>query len=294
MLLRACLFGVALCAALLAGPVQAQDAETLRARHAALREQLAGNPFGRPLHLESREGSGVHAGEVYATLDKPYGTVAPALQAIEQWCGILILPANVKRCQASREEISLYVARKPQDPLEDAYRVDFRYSVAAASVDYMRVELGAASGPFGTTNYRISVELAPLDERRAFLHMAYSYTLGVMARLAMQGYFATAGRDKVGFSIVEQLPDGRPVYVDGVRGALERTTMRYYLAIEAHLGSLDTPPSERLEARLRAWYAGIERHPRQLREELRRDEYLRLKRAEAALQQGDAASGATR
>lgn len=33
----------------LATPAQAQDAHALRARHAALRAQLADNAFGRPL-----------------------------------------------------------------------------------------------------------------------------------------------------------------------------------------------------------------------------------------------------
>ena len=93
----------------------------------------------------------------------------------------------------------------------------------------------------------------------------------------MQGYFATSGRDKVGFSIVDRGPDGRPVYVDGARGAIERNAMRYYLAVEAYLHSLKAPPQERVETRLREWFAAAERYP-QLREELRREEYLRMKR----------------
>jgi hypothetical protein len=111
--------------------------------------------------------------------------------------------------------------------------------------------------------------------------MSYAYTLGTMARLAMDAYLAGAGRDKVGFSVVERLPDGRPVYVDGLRGVVERSSMRYYLAIEATIDALAMPPAQRLDARLRRWYAGITRYP-QLREQVGADEYVEMKRREAS------------
>jgi hypothetical protein len=57
--------------------------------------------------------------------------------------------------------------------------------------------------------------------------------------------------------------------------------MRHYLAIEAFLDSLAAPPGERLEARLRDWYAALERYPLQLRESIGRDEYVEMKRREA-------------
>jgi hypothetical protein len=264
-----------------AAPLAAQDAEALRARHAGLREALAAAPFGRPLHLESRQNGAEHAGEVYAELDRPFAAVKPALDAAQEWCAILVLPANVKRCEPSASGLALFVARRPQDAVEDAYRVDFRYELARAAPDYLRVALRSPSGPFGTTDYRIGLELVPLGEGRTFLHMSYAYSLGFMARMGMQGYLATAGRDKVGFTVVGRDAQGRPVHVEGLRGVLERNAMRYYLAIEAHLGSLAAPPGERLEHRLRSWYGGIERYPRQLREEIRRDEYLRIKLSEA-------------
>ena len=58
----------------------------------------------------------------------------------------------------------------------------------------------------------------------------------------MQGYLATIGRDKVGFSIVGSRADGQPVYVHGTRGVIERNTMRYYVAIEAYLSTMALPP----------------------------------------------------
>ncbi len=280
-----------------AGPVEAQDAAALRARHAALREQLGNNQFQRPLHLESSDTPGDLKGEIYVIIAQPYSTVGPALQGMGHWCDILILHLNVKDCQGSSagaaETLSLVIGTKYDQPPEEAYRVDFSYRVSAASADYLRILLNAAAGPLGTKDYRILLEAVALDARRTFVHMSYSYAYGMAAQVAMQAYLATIGRNKVGFSIVERRTDGQPVYIDGVRGVVERNTMRYYLAIEAYLGAIDLPPAERLEKRLSDWYAAIERYPVQLHE-LERTEYLAMKRRETKRQQTGGSSGPPR
>jgi hypothetical protein len=283
-MLRACLPAL-FCFTCIAGNAEAQDAGSLRARHAALHEQLANSPFGRSLHVESSTSGAAHKGEIYAVIEQPYDVVSRALARPAHWCDILTLQVNVKRCNASDEgggeTLAAYITRKPRDPLENAYRVDFRYDLAGASADYFHVALSAPSGPVGTRDYAIRLEAAPLDSRRTFMHMSYAYTLGWMARFAMDAYLAGAGRDKFGFSVVERLPDGRPVYVDGVRGVVERGAMRYYLAVEAYLESLGEHPGQRLEARLRRWYGSTERYP-QLREAVGVDEYLEMKRKQAS------------
>jgi hypothetical protein len=50
-------------------------------------------------------------------------------------------------------------------------------------MDASRGELDAAEGPFGTTDYRIRLEAAPLDQNRTFLRLAYSHTLRSAARM---------------------------------------------------------------------------------------------------------------
>jgi hypothetical protein len=280
-MLRVCLLSALL---VVSGPAPAEDAGALRARHAALSERLASNPFGRPLHIESNGGENGHEGDVYAVVEEPYGQVAPALARPDSWCGILMLQVNARRCEApgsgAGPTVTAFITRKARDPVEKAYRVEFRYHLAAAASDYVRVALMAREGPLGTRDYRIRVEAAPLDGKRTFLHLSYAYELGLMARLAMNAYLATSVRDKVGFSMVDG-DDGRPVPVDGARGLIERGAMRHYLAIEAFLDSLDEPPSRRLEARLRGWYAAIERYP-QLREAIGEQEYVEMKRGAAA------------
>lgn len=275
------LMPTALMLLVLALPVQAQDAKALRARHAALKAQLADNAFGRPLYVESSENGGVQKGAIYAVLEQPFKRVAEGLRRAAQWCDALIVQANVKNCEASEHRLSLFVARRPSDAPDQAYRVDLSYRVPAAAHDYLNVALGAAQGPFGTTDYRIHLEATPLDEKRTFLHLAYTYTLQSTARMGVGLYLATSGRNKVGFSVVERAADGAPVYVGGIRGIVERNTMRYYLALEGYLGTLDSPAGEQVERRLRAFHAGLERHPRQLHE-LELDEYLDLKRRDAS------------
>ena len=75
-----------------------------------------------------------------------------------------------------------------------------------------------------------------------------------------------------------------PELVGGVRGAIERNTMRYYLAIDAYLGALATPAPARFEQSLKRWFNATELYPRQLRE-IDRDTYFAMKRSEYVRQQ---------
>jgi hypothetical protein len=79
------------------------------------------------------------------------------------------------------------------------------------------------------------------------------------------------------------LADGTPQLIAGARGMMERNTMRYFLAIDAYLGALSAPVDGRMEKSLRDWYAGSERHRRQLHE-MEQAEYLAMKRIEVLRQ----------
>jgi len=278
------LAGLALCCSFAAAPwAQAQDAAALRAQHVALRDTLAANAFQRPLVIESSEPIGGLRGDVYARIEEPFAVVGRALQKSDHWCDILMLHLNVKQCSANDAPLGttlgLIIGSKYDQALANAYRFEFAYHVVAAEADYLQVVLSADHGPLGTSRYRIVLEVVALDAGRSFLHMSYAYDYGFVARVAMEGYLATIGRNKVGFSIVGYKPDGLPQYIGGMRGVVERNTMRYYLAIEAYLGALSLPPAQQVERRLADWFAGIERYPRQLHE-LELGEYLALKRGQ--------------
>lgn len=267
-----------LCALLAgAGAAHAQDAASLHTRFDALQDKLAHNPYGRPLVLQSTQESDHLEGEVYARVDQPYAMVQKALEGTQNWCGILILHLNVKMCHAQPTGLDMALGRKYDQPVDDAYKLHFDYKPVANGADYLKTELTSGDGPLGTKDYRIAVEAAPLDAGHTMLHMSYAYGFGFTARVAMNAYLSTAGSDKVGFSTTGKDNDGKPTYVGGVRGLVERNTMRYYLAIDDYVAS---PAPAQLEQRLNNWFDATERYPRQLHE-MEKNDYLTMKRDEA-------------
>lgn len=270
--------------------MDASSAAALRAKYDGLQNRLSHNQFQRPLYLDSSETSDDATGDIYARIDYPFATVRAALNNPGDWCDILILHINTKYCRAlpggRKTVLNLGIGRKYDEPLEKAYRVDFAYRVAAQTANYLQVRLDAAAGPFNTRDYRVVFEAIPLGSGVTFIHLTYSYAYGPAGRLALQVYLGTIGRSKAGFAVVGTRSDGQPIHIGGIRGLVERNTMRYYLAIEAFLGAVSVPPQERLEKRLRAWFAAIERYPRQLHE-MEQGEYLDMKRKEYLRQQSE-------
>jgi hypothetical protein len=269
---------LALCALLLAGAAaHAQDAAALHARFDSLQDKLAHNAYGRPLVLQSTQTADRLEGEVYARVDQPFAAVRKALAGTQNWCGILILHLNVKMCHAQPAGLDMALGRKYDQPVDDAYKLHFDWKAVADGPDYLRTELTSGDGPLGTKDYRIAVEAAPLDAAHTMLHMSYAYGFGFTAKVAMNAYLSTAGASKVGFSATGQDADGKPSYVGGVRGLVERNTMRYYLAIDDFVAA---PAPEQLEQRLATWFDATERYPRQLHE-MERADYIAMKRDEA-------------
>jgi hypothetical protein len=284
-----------LCASAGSAPAGATDtnpAASLRARHAALTEQLSHNQFQQPLYLDSTESSGNLKGDIYALVDYPFAIVNAALNSPAHWCDVLILHLNTKYCHASTSRagtaLTAYIGTKHDQPLKEAYPVEFIYRVAATMPEYFQVQLNAEKGPLSTSNYRIVLEAVSIGGGRTFLHLTYSYDYGFAGRLAMKTYLATIGSDKVGFTIASKQPNGQPNgqpdYIGGVRGLVERNTMRYYLAIDAYLSAVAAPPAEQLEKRLQKWFTATERYSRQLHE-VDRATYLDMKHSEYLRQQ---------
>jgi hypothetical protein len=252
----------------------------LRAIYAEVRGRLERNDFGRPIHLDSRENGRELKGDVFALVDHPFPTVESGLQDAASWCEILILPFNTKHCTSEEgRALSLFVGKKKDTPIEDTHRLDFKYQAVARAKDYMRTLLTADAGPLGTRDYRIALEAIPIDKSRTFVHLSYAYTYGTLSSLAMQAYLATSGASKVGFTVDGTDGEGRPSFVKGMRGVMERNTMRYFLAIDAFLDSLTAPVVARLQKRLDIWFSASERYPRQLHE-MDRGEYVAMKQRE--------------
>ena len=264
------------------------DAGELRNRYSQLREQLRENHYGRALHIDSSDAQDVLKGDVYAVLDHPFSTVSSALKQPSAWCDVLILPFNTKYCHAVETQagpaLLVRIGRNYNQPVENAHRLEFRYLNVASGPGFYESQLDAKAGPVGTRDYRITVSAVPVEGGRTFMHLSYSYGYGMAGRMAMQAYLATTGASKVGFSIGGRDANGQPQYIGGMRGAVERNAMRYYLAIDAFLASLSVPQPQRAEKRIQSWFTASEQYPRQLRE-MDRPTYVTMKRQEVERQQ---------
>lgn len=282
-LLLICVAGVACTAMAKTDPVAA-----LRTKYASLGEQLRQNQFHRPLVLESVETPERLQGDIYAVVEYPFGAVSTGLNNPDHWCDVMVLHINTKYCHAAvgpaGTTLSVNIGRKTPEKLADVARVEFNYSIAAATLEYIEIMVSAANGPLGTSDYRIQLEAIALPGAKTFLHLTYSYATNFAGQLAMQTYLATVGSGKVGFTVIGKLADGQPDYIGGVRGLIERNTMRYYLAIDSFLESASAAPAAQPEKRLQSWFTAAERYPRQLHE-VERGAYLEMKRAEYLRQQ---------
>lgn len=270
------------------GASDASNTAALLEKHAALATQLTQNQYRRPLFLESSESANRVSGSAYAVLDSPLSTVSTAFKSPRRWCEVLILHLNTKYCHATTDSspstLEVDIGKKTPQPLADAFGLEFSYRVAASTSNYLAVQLHADKGPLSTSDYRIELQVVPLPEGKTFMFLRYSYGYGLAGRLAMQTYLSTLGSGKLGFS---QIRDGQTSsYVGGMRGAVERNTMRYYLAIEAYLASLNQPAAQQFNTRLRYWFDATEEYSQQLHE-VDRPSYFAMKKDEYQRQQAD-------
>lgn len=267
---------------------QTSPPDALRAKFAALRDKGTGQLADRSIYLSSTESADRMQGEVHALIDQPFEQVRQELARAEQWCDVLVLHINVKYCRAVRtaggEQLVSGVGRKFDQPLSEVYWVRFGFQVATNLGDHLLVELRAPTGPLSTRDYRIVVEAVPHSGGQSLVRMTYSYGYGTAARWAMKTYLATLGRGKSGFSVVGQSPGGQPLRVEGVRGVVERNTLRYYLALQSHLQASRAPPTAQLQQSLDLWFSATERYAEQLHE-MDRADYMAMKLKEVKRQE---------
>jgi hypothetical protein len=289
-LLASLIFVVLVCVthAVGAAAITSDSGAALRERYASLGERLRTNPFGLPLVLDSTETANYLQGDVYAVVAYPLSVVSAGLGNPDHWCDVMILHINTKYCHAvagpSGTTLNVNVGSKKPEELAESVRIEFKFSAAVATPDHVEFALDAKDGPLGTSNYHIRLEAVALPKARTFLHLTYSYAISLAGRLAMKSYLGTVGSTKVGFTVNGKGADGQADYIGGVRGLVERNTMRYYLAIDSFLGATDSAPEARLEHSLQSWFTAVERYSRQLHE-MDRETYLEMKRTEYRRQQ---------
>ena len=266
-----------------AAVASAHSAQSLRAVHDGMTEMLKHNQFQRPFYLESSESQQGVKGDAYAVINYPLASLNVALGDPAHWCDVMLTHLNTKQCRVAQDSsgatLALSIVRKYSQPVAQALTLALRYRLLVATPDYLELELNSQDGPLGTRNYRILFQATSLAAGQSFLHFSYSYEASALTRLATRAYLASFGRNKVGFTLVQQQANGAAEFIGGMRGLVERNAMRYFLAIEAYLEALAAPPAEQFEKRLDYWFSATERYPRQLHE-LDRASYLELKRAD--------------
>lgn len=255
--------------------------DNLSSQFRRLEPQLAKKPFGMPVVLESVEGGSASGVDIYGIVDYPMETVQKELQRPARWCDITLLHTNVRACtvrqQGNATLMTLHMVKKNTQPLKSASPMQYTYRTATGTSDYFEVSMTAEDGPYGTSNHRFLCRAVPLNGSRTFIHLSYTYQYSTLGYVAMKSYFALFSRSHVGFSIAGTDADKKPVYVKGLRGAIERNIMRYYLGIPALFDTLKFPPEEQFEKRINRWYDLTERNRRQLHAMERKD-YLMHKR----------------
>jgi hypothetical protein len=261
------------------------DATSLLAKRSEFHAQLQAKALGEPLHLISQDSGSRLQADVYTELALPFAQVSGLLAATDSLCDVMFLHLNVRACvpvhTANGNGLTLTAGPKQSVTGGTIYSMKYVMQVEAVGADYQRVTLSADSGPLSTSDYRIVFEVTPLDAQHSFLHFGYGYSYGTMAKMALSVYLATAGRSKIGFTTVDAGSDGKPHYVQGERGTIERNVMRNYLALLAYTSVPGGASATAMDARLRNWFALSERHAMQLHE-LTLDEYLAQKHEDLA------------
>jgi len=245
--------------------------------------KLETNSFGLPLFLESFERDDrVHV-DVYGIFDYPFSSVVNVLKVPANWCDIVSLHPNVKACTYRELTgawlLTFYIGRKVYQPPEDTRHVIYHYRKVDQQQRYLDIILSADAGPFGTKDHWMRFEALPLDGGRTFVHVGYAYSDSVALRLAEKVYFATLGWGKVGFTVTGTYRNGKPVYIGGPRGAIERNAVRYYFAIQSFMNTLRYPEESRFSMRISKWYDLTTRYRQQLFD-LDKKDYLTFKAKE--------------
>lgn len=253
--------------------------DTYRVHMAALRK----SGFGLPVLVESLERDDRAHVDVYGIFNYPFDSVADALKVPANWCDIVSISPNVKACthreQGGDRLLTIYVGRRVYKTPEDSRQVVSRFRTVEQRQGYLDIMLAADSGPFGTRNYRMRLRAVPIAGGRTFVHVSFEYSESAALRMAEKAYFATLGRDKVGFTVTGTDDNGKPVHVGGRRGAIERNTVRYYFAIQSFLKMLRYPAEQRFSMSIGEWYDLTARY-RNLDFGMDKKDYLTIKARE--------------
>ncbi len=240
---------------------------------------------GLPIHAKVSVAGNVVDFSALAIIARRPEQAMALLDNVRGWCEFILTHPNIKACveepAKDRQRIVFYTGAKYFQPVELARPQRYDLRVEQRERGYQAARLWPEPAKLADGAGPALIEIVALDDGRTGLRIQYRQPLSAGARLLAASYFATFGRDKIGFSTTGVDADGKPVYVGGLAGAIERNVVRHFLAIDTLLQAQEAGAEMPLERRLAHWFALTERHARQLHE-LERAEYLDIKRREFA------------
>jgi len=258
--------------------------EFLIDKHHTIEKELKKSPSAVPFYIESSVNNDASVVDVYGTMEYPFDSVQSEFLVPTNWCKILLSNMNVRACTYSKVNdtwlLDDYKVNEFAEPLKDAYQMKFEYHVNELQSRYFHILLNAPEGPFHSKDHRVELEAIPLDQGRTFIHLRYSFRYNALVSVALN----LCGGGKTGFTVVGTDSDGNPVYVGGLRGEVERTVVRYYLANLAYMDTLKVPAEQRFEKRISRWYDLASRYKKQLIE-MDKEEYFTSKRQDRTASQ---------
>ncbi len=230
-----------------------------------------------PFSIESSMSKNASTVDIYGTMKYPFDNVQNELLVPPNWCEILLPNIHVKACTYEKVKdkwlLNIYRVDEFSQTLDDAYQMKFEYRVGELHPGYFKISLTALEGPSHTKDHRFELEAIPLNEGGAFVHLRYSFRYGSLGYFLMKLF----GGGKTGFSVTGKDSDGNPVYVGGLRGAVERGVVRYYFAVLADMDTFNVPAEQRFDKRIGQWYRLAAPYKKQLIE-MDKEEYFASKR----------------
>ncbi len=232
-----------------------------------------------PFSMESVNNSSNSSARIRYFLDMvPLDEFARRLRQPVEWCKFIPLHLNIKACAYLEQEnqtlLQFYAGIKGYLTPDNAHLLQLAFTAKYTEGVFI-ANLFAADGPLDSANINFDIRaiaIDNIDRQGTYLEFDLSSIPGLAAGL-MRVYLATIARKKIGFSVEKISWSGKPQYVSGSRGALERNLVRYLLAIETYFATLELPVEAQYRKRLERWFDATERYPEQLHE-LDRMEYI--------------------
>jgi hypothetical protein len=258
--------------------------QSLIDKYHKIEKELNKRTLAIPFYVESSVSKNASRVDIYGTITSPFGLIKNELLIPTSWCEIVLPHPHIRACTYTKMTdtwlLNIYNVNTFSKPLKDSYQMKFVYRVSELQPFYFDIALTAHEGPSHTKEHRFELDAIPLNEGATFIHLQYSYSYSSWGYLLMKLF----GGGKVGFSVIGMDSNGNPVYVDGLRGAVERDVVCYYLAILAYLDTLEIPADQRFEKRVIQWYDLAALYKTQLLE-MEKNAYLTYKKQDRENQQ---------